>query len=184
MKRLCELVKIMENNRECVVLEVTGDRLDLIKLGCFNGDEKIFRLSKGANHNCTVWTNNGYYSWHWGIDGHTLVSDEMDKQGELIQDCITKDFGIYIGENKNLIDSTLYIMSLEDTKHITHKVKLMYWPNNPNDICCHLDGEYYSHFKGSTEAFNHFMCRGYTMSQENKYTAQTGFVVEEYKIER
>ena len=47
-----------------------------------------------------------------------------------------------------------------------------------------MDGEYYPHFRRNTEAFNHFMCRGYTMRQENKYIAQTGCVVEEYKIER
>ena len=96
MKKLCELVKIVENNKECVILEVTGSKLDLIKLGYFNGNEKLIRLTKGANQTCTIWTDNKNYSWHWGRDGYTLVSDSMEKKGKLIQDCITKDFQINI----------------------------------------------------------------------------------------
>lgn len=95
MKRLSELVKIVEDNDDCVILEVKGEKLDLIKLGCFNGDEKMFRLTKGKNHTCTVWTKNGkYYSWEWDIDSYICTTREMDKKGELIQECIEKDFRI------------------------------------------------------------------------------------------
>ena len=41
MKKLVNYVKIVENNEECVILEVVGAPLDLIRLGCFNGNEKM-----------------------------------------------------------------------------------------------------------------------------------------------
>lgn len=182
MKKLCELVKIVENNEECVVLEVTGSRLDLIKLGCFNGDEKLIRLTKGDSHTCTVWTDNGHFSWHWGIGGHTIVSNETSKKGNLIQDCITKDFEIYIGSNKANIAKTLHIKSLEDVKHMTHTVKLMYWRNRPSDVICHLDGEYFTRFNGMENAFKHFTDHEYKVEATREYVAQTGCIVKEYTI--
>lgn len=182
MKKLCELVKIVENNMDCVILEVTGSMLDLIKLGCFNGDEKLIRLTKGDNHTCTVWTKEKNYSWHWGIGGHTLVSNQMEKKGRMIQECIERDFEIYIGSNKKRIAKTLHIMSLEDVRHGCHKMKLMYWKNQTNDICCHLDEEYFTHFDSRTSAFRHFNEHGYKVESKGEYVAVTGCIVEEYII--
>lgn len=185
MKNLSTLTKIIENNEECVILEVTGNKLDLIKLGCFNGDEQMIRLTKGKNHTCTIWTKDDkHYSWYWGADGYTLVSKQMDKKGKLIEDCITKDFEIYIGDNKDKIKSTLHIKSLNDVVHTTHTVKLMYWPNSKHDICCHLDNEYFARFNGIENAFKHFLERGYEIEKENSYTAMTGCSVEEYIIKK
>lgn len=180
MKKLCELVKIVENNMECVILEVTGSKLDLIKLGYFNGDEKLIRLTKGGNHTCTIWTDNGHFSWFWGTSGHTLVSNDTTKKGNLIQDCITKDFEIYINGSKEHIAKTLHIKSLEDVRHMTHKVKLMYFPNSCRDICCHLDGEYFTRFNGIENALKHFADRGYSVEIIKDYIAQTGCIVKEY----
>lgn len=105
MKKLVDLVQIVENNRDCVILEVVGSMLDLIKLGWFDGNEIMFRLTKGEDHTCTVWTKEGKnYSWSWGRSGYTLVSDNMTKRGHLIQECIEQDFEIYIGKNPKLIE--------------------------------------------------------------------------------
>ena len=185
MKKLQTLTKILENNKECVLLEVIGQPIDLIKLGCFDGDETMFRLTKGRNHTCTVWTKDGkYYSWHWGVDGYTLVSKKLDKQGKLIEDCITKDYEIYIGDDKNKIISTLHIKSLNDIAHIKHNVKFMYWGNSFKDICCHLDDAYFTYFKGIENAFAHFKERGYTFKDRRVYLAPTGCIIEEYTIEK
>lgn len=98
MSKLVDSVKVVENNEDCVILEVIGKPIDMIKLGCFNGDETMIRLTKGDKHTCTVWTKNGnHYSWHWGLSGHSLVSDQMNKQRKLIVECITKDLRIYMG---------------------------------------------------------------------------------------
>ena len=95
MNKLVDFVKIVENNEECVILEVVGKPIDLIKLGCFNGDETMFRLTKGNDHTCTVWNSDGKnFSWHWGINGYTLVTDRLDKMGTLIQKCIEQDLNI------------------------------------------------------------------------------------------
>lgn len=183
MGKLVNYVKIVENNEECVILEVVGTPFDLIRLGCFNGNEKMFRLTKGAKHTCTVWKENGEnYSWFWGYGGHTLVSDDMTKRGNLIQECIEQDFEIYIGENKRNIKNTLYIKSLEDVKHNHHDVKLMYF--HTNDVCCHIDGEYFKHFKSLNDGIKHFQNRGYDVYEEYEETAVTGCTVKHYYIER
>ena len=50
MAELCDLVEVVENNMECVVLKVKkGAGMQLIRLGCFDGDETMFRLTKGSS---------------------------------------------------------------------------------------------------------------------------------------
>ena len=97
--KLSNCVELAVNNSDCVVLKVKkGKEFDLISLGCFDGNETMFRLTKGDQHTCTVWRENEKpYSWDWGIGGHTLVSDNMNKRGKLIQSCIENDFRIYMG---------------------------------------------------------------------------------------
>ena len=183
MKKLVNYVKIVENNEECVILEVVGAPLDLIRLGCFNGNEKMFRLTKGDNHTCTVWKENGdNYSWWWGCGGHTLVSDQMQKIGNLIQECIEQDFEIYIGSNKRNIQKTLHIRSLEDVRHSCHDIKLMYF--RTNNVCCHIDGEYFKHFNSVEDGITHFQGRGYTTYTNGEEIATTGCTVKHYHIVR
>ncbi len=70
-------------------------KMNLIALGCFTGDEKMFRLTKGTGHTCTVWCEgDNHYSWQWGGSSRTLVCDQMEKQGRMIQSCIENDFKI------------------------------------------------------------------------------------------
>lgn len=94
--KLKDMVELAVNNDDCVVLKVKdGQEMNLISLGCFNGDETMMRLTKGKNVTCTLFRQGGKrFSWYWGIDGYTLVSDQVWRMGRLIQDCIEKDFGI------------------------------------------------------------------------------------------
>ena len=96
MKEFRELVTLEENNEYCVILKVIPNcEMDLIRLGCFDGDETMFRLTKGSSVTCTVFRKNGTpYSWHWGLGGHTLVSDTLKKQGKFIQNYIENFLGI------------------------------------------------------------------------------------------
>ena len=183
MKKLVNFVEIVENNENCVILEVVGTPFDLIRLGCFNGDEKMFRLTKGDKHTCTVWTNDGKnYSWHWGIGGHTLVSSQTEKQGKLIQECIEQDFEICIRGRKENIRKTLYIKSLEDIKHMSHNIKLMYF--DYGDVCCHIDGEYFKHFSNLHEGIAHFERKGYLVTHIKDEVAVTGCMVKHYSVKR
>ena len=94
--KLKDMVELAVNNDDCVVLKVKdGQEMNLISLGCFNGDETMMRLTKGKNVTCTLFRQGGKrFSWSWGIDGYTLVSVRVGRMGRLIQDCIEKDFGI------------------------------------------------------------------------------------------
>ena len=123
--KLWNLVDIIDNNIDCVVLKVKDDaRLDLIKLGYFTGNEDIIRLTKGENHTCSIFSKDGgNFNWYWGKSGYTLVSDEMKKKGKLIEECITEDFDIYIGDNIDNIKNSLYIHSLDDVKTAQHFIE-------------------------------------------------------------
>lgn len=93
--KLKDLVTLEENNNACVVLKVKPNSfLELIKLGCFSGDETFIRLTKGRNHTCTIWTETSNYSWYWGESGYTLVSDAMNEKRKHIVSTIENDFRI------------------------------------------------------------------------------------------
>ena len=184
MNKLFDIVKIVENNMECVVLEVTGKPLDLIKIGYFDGNETMMRLTKGGHHTCTVWTKNGgSYSWEWGTNGSTMVSDKMSRQGRLIQECIEDDFEICICGTPDAIKKTLHT-STEEIKNAKHDLKFMYWESRKDDICCHKDGIFFKHFNGKDNAIGHFKSHGYKVTSLGSYVASTGCIVEEYFIER
>ena len=100
MKKLYDLVDLVENNRECVILKVKDDidPLELIKLGYFDGNETMFRVTKGDEHTATIFRSGGKaFSWHWGLGGRTLVSDKTQKAQTIIVDTILDDFGIGLG---------------------------------------------------------------------------------------
>ena len=185
MNKLCNLVTILDNNEKCVNLKVKPNkREELIRLGYFNGNEDIIRLTKGKNHTCTIIYNDlTTKSWEWGASGYTLVSDETSKAGKMIEDCITDDFDIYIGEKEKNIKDSLNINSLDDTKKRKHDIKVMYFENN-SDVSVHKDGTFYKHFNSVKEVKQHFKELEYNMNYKNKYIASTGCVVEEYRIIR
>lgn len=150
MKKLSQLVTISENNEECVILKVKKNQFtNLIALGCFNGDETLFRLTKGRDHTCTVWhgAENKSYSWYWGESGYTLVSDKLDNQGSLIQRAISDDFGIYIGSDKAKIRQTLYKRKPAPK---AQKFVAMWW-DGESSIVVHRNGEYWKGFPSHGE---------------------------------
>ena len=183
--KLCYLVDIIENNEECVILKVKSNKkLDLIKLGCFDGNEELIRLTKGEDHTCTIFrTNDKPFSWHWGRSGYTLVSDNVSTMGKLIEACITEDFDIYIGEDKNKVKETMNIMSLNDSSNSSHFIEMMYWKDG-NDVSVHKDNSFYKFFKNTIEAKEHFKNLNYDINFKNKYIASTGCIVEEYNISK
>lgn len=75
--KLKDMVELLSNNDACVVLKVKdGQEMNLLSLGCFNGDEVMMRLTKGRDVTCTLFRKNGKsFSWHWGASGFTLVTD-------------------------------------------------------------------------------------------------------------
>lgn len=95
--KLMNCVTVENNNDACVVLKVKPDqRMNLISLGYFNGNEEMFRLTKGDCTTCTVFYNNGKsFSFHWGLGGHTLVSEATAEMGYLVAECVQKDYGIF-----------------------------------------------------------------------------------------
>ena len=94
--KLKDITEVAADNAQCVVLKVkAGHELDLITLGCFAGNETMFRLTKGHTITCTIFYADGkQFSWYWGFDGYMLVSPQVETMGRLIQACIERDFHI------------------------------------------------------------------------------------------
>ena len=155
MKELYQLVTLVSNTEDAVVLKVNkGAEMDLICLGCFNGDETMFRLTKGNNHSCTVWTKDGnHYSWEWGDSGYTLVSNDMRKRGHMIKRAIEDGFDILVYGSKESIRKD---MRLNKSEH-----KIVLWTIGPTDCGCRKDDEFFRHFGSIDEAKAHFRKIGY-----------------------
>lgn len=101
MTRLSELVTVEANNEACVVLKVKeGKAMELITLGCFDGDETMFRVTKGSNHTATIWRGEESFSWEWGMNGYTLVSDKVAEEQKAICRCIRNELGIDIEKRR------------------------------------------------------------------------------------
>ncbi len=183
-KKLCDLVEIEENNIDCIILKVKDNsKLDLIKLGCFEGDETLIRVSKGKDHTFTIFSGEKHFSWEYGDSGYTLVSKNVDKKRELILDCIEVDFDIYIGENKNLLLKSLDIHSLKDTYNRVNHIKIMYWKGKRNsEVIVHKNGTFFRAFKGINDAISSLESSSYSLNKTGEYLAKTGCIVEEYSM--
>ena len=173
----------VENNEYCVILQVKEDkRLDLIRLGYFEGNEKLIRVTKGRENVCTIYKDdNDSFSWGWQT---SLVVDEVAKMRKLIESCIVDDFDIYIGKNEKLIKKSLNIKSLNDSKNSKHFIEIMYF-NNDGNVVVHKDNEFYKTFPNSNSVIEYFKNLDYDVNYRNKYIAYTtGCIVEEYGIQR
>ena len=155
MATLADYVEIIENNMECVVLKVIPDsREGLISLGCFNGNEDLIRLTKGAVQTCTVFYKDGSsFSWNWGRHGYTVVSDGTEKCGSMVQSCLEEDFDICIAGSKEDIEKTIFIRRLGDSEGMVMVYKLMWFQEN--DICIYKNDCYLKHMDSMEDAENY-----------------------------
>lgn len=170
------LFNLIENTETHVILEKkdSATMLDLIKIGCFNGDEQIIRLTKGTNQTCTIWDSKGsHYSWYWGDGGFTLVSDLQSKKGKLIQQAIEDEWGIMVHGSASSIRKDM--ARIQQKHSITHEV--VYW-NNGMGYGCRKDGEFLRMFKSEQEIIDLYLELGYDIIDRTKRRAEaTGFMV-------
>ena len=97
-KRLCELVELIENNKDCAVFTVKQETspLDLVKLGGFEGHECMFRMSKDPRTTCITVFRDGDEPYHMSYGSSTtLVTEDRRKVRDLITECVNLDFGIF-----------------------------------------------------------------------------------------
>ncbi len=98
IKRLCDLVALEENNKECALLKVKDDvkPIDLIRLGGFDGTETMFRVTKGSNHSTiTIFRSEGRPESIEVGSTTSRLSDSMRKARTEILECVGLDFGIF-----------------------------------------------------------------------------------------
>ena len=185
-KKLCDLVEIEENNMECVILKIKeNSKIDLIKLGCFEGDETLIRVSKGKDNTFTIFSGEKHFSWYHGQSGYTIVSKDTDQKRKLIEECIEMDFDIYIGKDKEKIRKSLDILSLKDTYNKVYEAKIMYWENQKNThVTVHKDGVFFRHFSGINDAKNILKNSNYELTFKGSHIAETGCIVEEYLMKK
>lgn len=181
-KKLSDLVEIEENNMDCIVLRIKDNsRMALIKLGCFEGDEQLIRVSKGKDNTFTIFNSGKNFSWECGENGHTLISDNTKRKESLIRDCICNDFDIYIGGNEELIKSSLSIHCIEDTYNRLNHLKIMYWEGKQNeDVVTHKNGEFFKRFNSVTAAKDYFKNSGQVLTVLGSKISKTGCIVDEF----
>lgn len=181
---LKDLVTVVHNDETSVILKVKeGKEMDLICLGYFMGDETMFRLTKDSraqNHTCTLWRKNGKsVSWRWGNET-TLVSDNLKRIGEIVQETIMLGFGIII-EGKN-ISKTL---GCYDYSTRAKTINVTYWNDNPVRICVRdKDNDFYiNHFQDFTALKKKLSEYGYKMTALQKgYSNNTGCNIDSFLL--
>lgn len=92
MTKLRDCVEI-NNQATFVLIKVKENKeMDMIMTGLFNGTETMFRITKGADHNCTTWFKNGnVFEWHHGRSGYTLVADSVWDEWREIEKMIAEE---------------------------------------------------------------------------------------------
>ena len=99
MKKLIECVDIRYEDGTFLLQPKQSCEMDLVMLG-FNGTEKWMRL-QCRQHHCAGIANGEWeytatickadgksWSWHWGFDGYTLVSDSVrEMQNRIVEAC-------------------------------------------------------------------------------------------------
>lgn len=128
MKKLCELVDIAINNENCVVFQgKEGARMDLIALGCFQGNEDMIRMTKGRSPEITLFYKDGSnQSYHFGEGSSTVLSPSMGDQRRMIRDCCILDFGLVCDwshmpndiDYGRLVKETSGIRDMQDARRI------------------------------------------------------------------
>lgn len=80
------LLKIERPSNGIVIATVKpNSEMSLIRLGCFNGDEKMFRKSEGRSYetNYTVWSGDDNKAFNWS--SNTCVSNRVEQMAYYIQ---------------------------------------------------------------------------------------------------
>ena len=131
-KRLCDLVNLEENSRDCVVLTVKPETqpMDLIRLGGFDGTENCFRMSKDPKiTSITVFRSGGLvvpYSMNYGVS-NTLVGEDRRKVRDQVMECVNLDFGIFthgpiaVNRFNELVEATMGERTLNSKRAFTLK---------------------------------------------------------------
>lgn len=113
---------VIENNNEFVCLKVKDNFEDELFMLGFISTPKMIRLTKGNVQDCMIKYDNGKtINWHWGMGGHTLVSDELSKLGYNIQHMIEYEFGIPVAWRHTKTDSRDKYFAMDYAKY--HRLK-------------------------------------------------------------
>lgn len=173
MKELKEFCSCIINNEECAVIKIDdGHRLDLIALGCFTGDEEMYRITKGGHHTITEFRTNGTsYSWEFGSKGTTMVSDCMNQKRCKVMDCLELDLGIAM-DSKNADIKEAPFRESDITGE--HTLKVMEMSSNCN-CAVRVDDVFFRSVKGSIDnVIELFAIHGWEWTQKNEYQCETG----------
>ncbi|MEG1925312.1 MAG: hypothetical protein RR415_06165 [Ruthenibacterium sp.] len=86
----------------------------------------MFRLTKGGTQTFTVfYDDNTTFSWYWGRNGSSCVTDDVNDMGRMIRSCIENDLDIPVDGTTAYRKAGLKIQSKEDAKHATHLIKVI-----------------------------------------------------------
>lgn len=142
---LVDVIEIAENNKDFILLEVIGDRKSCILTGVLDGDEDLIRVTKGENHDVTIYKKDGtHFSYYFGNSGHTCISHGEELRRDAIKEVIENDLETSL-EN---VSGFNLVKKKADAKGrcVTFKIY--------NDKCVHKNGRFYKHSNNPMEEIN------------------------------
>lgn len=153
MNKLTALVKVIYNDKDCVILSTKRkDKMALICTGCFNGDENTIRLTKEKEPTYTIFNGSSHYS----MSENMLVSQQDRNKMRLIKETVVEDFGIALYGND--VAKTCGDASVEKARSGKHLI-CVHWFHE-TDVAIHRDNTYIKHVKSKQEAirwvYDHF----------------------------
>lgn len=183
MTKLCDIVKIKNNDVSSLTFEVLEDKeIELINLG-FDPKLKYIFLSKGHNHTIKLINRDlETTSFDFGDHGYTLISNNLKEQKKKILNCITDDFGIaYIGDAKYL-NKTSKINSLTDKENMSFLISV-FWNNNSSHFSMHRDNSFFKSFSSLHEV-DDYINEYYTITNKMdlRLSEVTGCNILEYNV--
>ena len=142
---LVDLVDVIHNDDNSVMLAIKDNitALDLLKTGCFKGNEKYFRVTKvGDVVSNLTYTFIDENNKSWSCCTATLVTDEVHKQMSEIYKVVVYHFGIPLMclDKRTKINNHL---TIEQDINDSHVFSISGW--DYNDMVLYKDGMYMGH---------------------------------------
>lgn len=118
-ERLTELVELVSNTDDAVVFKVKDNKqIELLSIGCFNGDEKLISVAKLNDFtDYNIYTIVYKNDQHMSFIANELVGAKLRSMKKHLERMIIFDFGIPIFDKHGRAN---YIQSIEDDLKADH----------------------------------------------------------------
>ena len=187
MNKLTKIVTIINNDEDTVILKIDENKkLELLSIGCFNGNEDMLILSKLSSKNTDMLGYNIIYKdgTNTSFSGSGCLSEKLAAITRWMKETVVFDFGIPIEgyQNTEPLKKFSYIKTIEDDLNTPHTFELTGF--NHNDMCLRKDGAFMHRGENKEFYMNYLSERYNIVSNERRISSNTGCVIYTIKTEK